>query len=362
MASGRFVPPLLALLGLLGGLAGTPRGAAAQFSGGAFVAIGTFDRQQQLEIVTGPGAGRPPQIRVFFGSGALDFEFTAYDPAFLGGARVAACDLDGDAVDEIVTAPGPGLGSLVKVFRVTFNIPSPVATVTEVLSFQAYEPAFQGGVHLACGNVLGASPFRNQLVTGAGEGGPPLVRVWNVDLAAQASTMVIEGMAFEPAFRGGARVAVGDFDLDGRAEIVIARGPGGVAQVLVVRLQSPGGVPTGVTVLANLAASGFPGGLFPAVANVENALTGAISEIVVGPGTGAGSDVLVVGLVGGQSLAAAPLPVFAAGLTGGTAVTAGHLLPGLDAQIVAASGPGTPTRVRVVEGNGAPTATDFPPY
>jgi hypothetical protein len=142
----------------------------------------------------------------------------------------------------------------------------------------------------------------------------------------------------------------------------VARGPGAGAQLLVVRLEPGGGVATGATVLANLTAPGFAGGIFPAVANVENALTGGLSEVVAGPGAGAGSDVFVVGLIGGQSLAAAALPVFPAGLTGGTAVAAGHLLPGLDAQIVAASGPGTPTRVRVVEGNGVPTATDFLPY
>jgi hypothetical protein len=214
--------PVLALLGLLALSAGAPGGAAAQFSGGAFVALGNFDGQQ-LQIVTGPGAGGPPQVRVFFGTGALDFEFAAYDPTFLGGTRVVACDLDGDARDEIVTAPGAGTAPLVKVFRVTFNIPGPDATVAEVLSFPAYDPPFQGGVYLACGNVLGAVPFKNQLVTGAGEGGPPSVRVWSLDLAAQTSTEAIGGLAFEPAFQGGVRVAAGDFDFDGRAEISVSR-------------------------------------------------------------------------------------------------------------------------------------------
>jgi hypothetical protein len=352
----------LTLLPWLALLAEGGRTATAQFTGGAFVALGTFDGLQ-VELVTGPGGGRPPQVRVFYGSGTLDFQVQAYDPSFEGGVRVAVCDLDGDAVDEIVTAPGPGMEPRVKIFRVSFTPPNPAPQVTEAYSFLAYDATAQGGVFVACGNVLGASPWRNQILTGAGEGGEPRARVWDVDLEVMAHAQVTEGLAYDPAFRGGVRVAVGDFDTDGKAEIVVGPGPGAASVIHVVRLEATSGTVTGVSLLATFEAIGsFTGGVFLAMANVETAFTGGLQELIVGPGTGAGSQVRLFGVVPGLGVRSADLLVFPPGLSGGTAVTGGHLLAGVDAQIVAASGPGIPTTVRVLDVDGTARTPDLTPY
>ena len=67
----------------------------------------------------------------------------AYEQAFQGGAEVAVADIDGDGIDQLITGAGPGGGPHVKVFRAAGG------TVVETGGFYAYEQAFHGGVHVA---------------------------------------------------------------------------------------------------------------------------------------------------------------------------------------------------------------------
>lgn len=67
------------------------------------------------------------------------------------------------------------------------------------------------------------------IVTAAGAGGGPHVRVFS-----GADGLELQGfMAYDPRFTGGVYVAAGDFDLDGRADIVTAAGAGGGPHVRV---------------------------------------------------------------------------------------------------------------------------------
>src|SRR5690242_1790324 len=68
-------------------------------------------------IVTGPDSGGGPLVKAFDGDtfGTLH-NIIAYAPAFTGGVRVATADVNGDGVADIITGPGSGSGPLVKVF------------------------------------------------------------------------------------------------------------------------------------------------------------------------------------------------------------------------------------------------------
>jgi hypothetical protein len=68
--------------------------------------------------------------------------FFAYDPAFTGGVSVAAGDVTGDGIAELITGAGPGGGPRVRVWSVTSS------GVVEIAGFFAYDPAFLGGVHV----------------------------------------------------------------------------------------------------------------------------------------------------------------------------------------------------------------------
>jgi hypothetical protein len=75
--------------------------------------------------------------------------FHAYEPMFLGGVAVAAGDLTGDGVAELVTAAGAGGRSQVRVWSLTSGGP------VEIASAHAYGPAFDGGVAVAVGDLTG---------------------------------------------------------------------------------------------------------------------------------------------------------------------------------------------------------------
>jgi hypothetical protein len=68
--------------------------------------------------------------------------FLAYGAGFAGGVRVAAADLNGDGKADIITGAGPGGGPHVRVFDGTTG--GPLASPVE--SFFAYDPSFTGGV------------------------------------------------------------------------------------------------------------------------------------------------------------------------------------------------------------------------
>lgn len=94
-------------------------------------------------------------------------------------------------------------------------------TGIEIASFYAFAPTFTGGVNVAAGDVNGDG--RADLIVAAGPGGGPHVKVFD----GITLTEVRSFYAYSPLFTGGVSVAVGDLDGDGRAEIVTGAGAGG---------------------------------------------------------------------------------------------------------------------------------------
>jgi hypothetical protein len=93
--------------------------------------------------------------------------------------------------------------------------------LTVLHSFYAYSSNFPGGVRVAAGDVDGDG-FAD-VVTGAGAGGGPHVMVYSgSDLSLLRSFM-----ALAPFFLGGVFVAAGDVDGDGRSDVIVGAGEGG---------------------------------------------------------------------------------------------------------------------------------------
>jgi hypothetical protein len=72
--------------------------------------------------------------------------------------------------------------------------------LVELASFLVYEPGFQNGIYVAAGRVTGSGAA--EIVTGAGAGGGPHVRVFT----GTGADTGIGFMAYHPLFTGGVRV------------------------------------------------------------------------------------------------------------------------------------------------------------
>jgi hypothetical protein len=191
----------------------------ASFSGGVFVTAGDVNGDGLADIITGAGAGGGPHVKIFDGeTGALIREFFAYAGTFTGGVTVAAADVNGDGMADIVTGAGAGGGPHVKVFD--------GATGAEIRSFFAYDASFAGGVFVAAGDVTGDGMA--DIITGAGAGGGPHVKVYD----GVTGTLVRSFFAYPATFTGGVNVGTTDVLADGAIDIVTGAGEGREAQFL----------------------------------------------------------------------------------------------------------------------------------
>jgi hypothetical protein len=304
-------------------------------------------------FAVGADAGGPSAVVVYNPDASVRASYDPF-PGTPGGVRTAVADFTGDGVPDVAVGTGAGAVAGVKVIdgktgAVVFDV-APFAdftggvfvaagdvtgdgaaelVVTPDLSggprvtvfrggdfavvanfFGIDDPAFRGGARAAVGDVNGDG--FGDLVVSAGFGGGPRVAVFDArSLSAGPSRLVPDFFLFEPGLRNGCYVAVGDVDGDGRADLIGGGGPGGGPRVLVV----PGGELLRAGAEAALAA---PEANFFA-GRVEN--RGGIrvaakdldgddkADVVVGDGTGAGSR--VTGYSGEDFAGGDAPPVFA---------------------------------------------------
>jgi hypothetical protein len=181
---------------------------------------------------------------------------------------VAVGDVNGDGFGDVITGADAGGGPHVKVFS--------GANGSLLESFFAYAPTFLGGVHVAAADVNGDG--RADVIAGAGAGGGPHVKVFGANGAVLQSFL-----AFTMTFTGGVFVAGGDVNGDGKADVVVGAGAGGVPMVRVF----DGG--NGQTLTSFLAYdTNFAGGVRVAARDVNG---DGKSDFITGAGGGGGPHV-----------------------------------------------------------------------
>ena len=176
------------------------------FTGGVPVAQADVNGDGVVDIITGAGPGGTPHVKVFDGATGLErLSFLAYPSTFTGGIEVAAGDVTGDGLPEILVTPGCAgpiearafdarTGALVRVYV-------PVSTWT-------------CGLHVAAGDVNGDGLA--DVILGAGAGSGPFVAV----LDGGTGATLRQFLAYPSSFNGGVYVAAADITGDGRADIV----------------------------------------------------------------------------------------------------------------------------------------------
>ncbi|MDA1014623.1 MAG: carbonic anhydrase family protein [Planctomycetota bacterium] len=191
------------------------------FQGNVHTAAGDINGDGVVDIIAAAGRGGGPRVQVFDGSnGSILRDFLAYDPDFRGGVYIAAGDVDGDGDIDIITGAGEGGGPHVRVFDGT--------TGAVMRDFFAFDPAFRGGVRIAAGDVNGDGDI--DIVASTGPGAAANVRVFS---GANVNTILRDFVAYDPAFLGGSFVAAGDVNGDGWADIITGAGTGGGPHVKV---------------------------------------------------------------------------------------------------------------------------------
>jgi hypothetical protein len=130
--------------------------------------------------------------------------------------------------DYIVAGADAGGGPHVKVYE--------AGTGVLKFNFFPYEPSFTGGVRVATGDVN--NDGIDDIVTVPSTGGSTRIRVYD----GKDGATILDQIAFDPNFRGGGNVAVGDYNGDNREDIIIGAGEGGGPRVAVLTIQPNGAV------------------------------------------------------------------------------------------------------------------------
>ena len=181
------------------------------------------------------------------GKGAFGTElarFQAFDSAARGGVSVAVAQIDGSQSDNIIVGSGPGVPSEVKVYQSQLSS-SPGAVPTLFSSFKPYGED-RSGVNIATGFV-DFSTGRESIVTAPGPGSPTEVKVFAFPLlkpigkAGHDTTQAVgvdqpvnttSFIPFGKNYRGGVSLATG----------WLAGSLGGAKRIIVSQLADRGSI------------------------------------------------------------------------------------------------------------------------
>ncbi len=166
-----------------------------------------------------PEYTRLPLVQAWTADFIQQASFLAFDKTVQGGGFLAVGDLDGDHQQEVVVGAGKGMAPEVRIFSRDGLLK---------WHFLAYPSAFQGGVRIAVADTDGDGLA--EIITAPGPGIAGSIHVYDQTGRDKIPPVIVYGKNFI----GGVRVAAGDLDGDGKAEIITTPGPGGGPHVSVM--------------------------------------------------------------------------------------------------------------------------------
>jgi len=208
------------------------------YNGPIQATIGDVNGDGIADAIYGIGPGGGSVLRVISGATGQDLvpPMFTFEISFAGGIFVAAGDIDGDGDDEIAVAPDVGGGGRIHIFSFENGM-----LVQRDNFFGIEDENFRGGARIAIGDINGDG--RGDLVVGAGFGGGPRIAVFNGQGLLQGQTtppkLLPDFFAFPGpdaiTLRDGVYVSAKDMDGDGKADFLFGGGPGGGPRVFILR-------------------------------------------------------------------------------------------------------------------------------
>jgi hypothetical protein len=204
--------------------------------------------------------------------------------------------------------------------------------------------------------MVAGQPVLNKFTAfGADAGGGPLVTI------TFANGTYTSFFAYDPAFRGGVRVALGDVNADGTPEVITGAGPGGGPQVNVYSVNPQTGAVSLQSSFFAFNDPSFSGGVYVAAGNANG---DAFDDVIVGAGASGGPRVQVyAGSASGVVSSSTLNDFFAYSLdfTGGVVVAAGDRNADGDDEVITAPASNGGYNVKLFDTNGTgnkPTLVD----
>ncbi len=282
-------------------------------------------------IAVGAGFGGTDIIRIYNPDGSIKTDpLFAFGPDHTSGARIGTGDVNGDGVPDTIIGTGAGTQARLRVLDGATSVP-----LFEMFPFEQ----FTGGVYVAVGDITG--DLRADIVVSPDLGGGPRVTVIDgSNFKVIANYFGID----DKAFRGGARVALGDINGDAVSDVVVAAGFGGGPRIAAFDGRSVrAGVPIKLFNDFFAFEQTLRNGVFVAAGDVDG---DGFGDIVLGGGPGGGPRVIAVSgaelLSSGGAVTSLKANFFAgdSNLRNGIPVAVRTLDNDNKADIVTGSGPG----------------------
>ena len=229
-------------------------------------AVGTILDDDHHLFFTSQALGSRVEIRNAT-TGEVLTSFNAFSPGFKGGVRIASADVNGDGFDDVITGTGNGGEARVRVWDGhNTSHGKPVL----LYDFLPYGHGYRGGVYIAAGDV--DSDGQADIIVAPSSGSSGAVKVYS-----GANGSLHSRITVFPRGAGGVRVAAGDINGDGFADIIA--GSGSRSRVLVF----DGRDSTTVLSSFNAFEASYRGGVSVAGGDVNG---DGLDDVIVGAGRG----------------------------------------------------------------------------
>ena len=206
---------------------------------------------------------------------------------FGGNVRTAVGDVNGDGVQDTILVTGPGISTR---FAAVSGVDNTTLLINPTDPFN--DAAFTGGAFVAAGDL--DNDGRAEIVISPDQGGGPRVSI--ISLLAATPTLRASFFGIDDAsFRGGARVGLGDINGDGVQDLAVGAGFLGGPRIALFNGATAFTTPTR---LVN-DFFGFPGtdsetlrnGAFVSVGDTDG---DGLADLILGGGPGGGPRVLIL--------------------------------------------------------------------